>query len=148
MPTKPNINRKCINFKSKQFARALTRLYDAELAKAGLKATQFSLLSIIFNRGPISPSKLALRMELDRSTMTRNLQPLIKAGFITLEISTNGRDKVIALSKAGQEKFIEADIHWNAAQQNVSELIGTERVNALYMLIDEGLNLIHQAKIL
>lgn len=81
------IAKRYTNFKAKQFARALTRIYDAELAKAALKTTQFTLLAHIFNRWPISPSNLALRMELDKSTLTRNLRPLLEAGLVIQDVS-------------------------------------------------------------
>jgi len=148
MSFKTNNSKLCLNFKSKQLTRALTRLYDAELSKAGIKTTQFTLLAKVFNHGSISPGKLATMMELEKSTMTRNLQPMIKAGLVDLEMTTNMRGKVISLTKAGRDKFIEADIHWNTAQQTVSEILGAERVLELYGLMDETLNLISQSEIL
>ncbi|MDZ4212918.1 MAG: hypothetical protein U1C59_14515, partial [Methylotenera sp.] len=69
MSSSPIIAKRCTNLKARQFARALTRLFDTELAKSGLKATQFSLLAKIYNGGPVSPSNLALRMELDKSSL-------------------------------------------------------------------------------
>jgi DNA-binding MarR family transcriptional regulator len=99
--SKPSITKFCINIKSKQLAKALTRLYDAELSRAGIKTTQFILLAKVFNHGPISQGKLAILMELEKSTMTRNLQPMIKAGLVELEMTSNVRGKVISLTQAG-----------------------------------------------
>jgi hypothetical protein len=60
MSSKPSITELCLNFKSKQLARALNRLYDVELLKAGIKTTQFTMLAKVFNQCPISPGKLAI----------------------------------------------------------------------------------------
>ena len=35
----------CTNFKLRQLVRRVSQLYDAEVGKAGLKTTQYSLLS-------------------------------------------------------------------------------------------------------
>jgi DNA-binding MarR family transcriptional regulator len=86
-------------------------------------------------------------MELEKSTMTHNLQPMIKAGLMKLEMNAHVRGKVISLTQSGRDKFTEADIHWNTAQQTVLEILENERVHALYALMDESLDLINQTKI-
>ena len=65
--------RGCTNFKLRQLLRGVSRLYDAELARAGLKGTQFSLLSHLVGLGPVAPGELARHMGLDASTLTRNV---------------------------------------------------------------------------
>ena len=58
----------------------MTQHYDLELVKAGLKTSQYSLLSHVFKLGPIRPGDLAQAMTLGASTLTRNLKPLLDAG--------------------------------------------------------------------
>ena len=58
----------CTHFKLRQLVRRVSQLYDAELSKAGLKTTQFSLLSHVLRLGPIRPGDLAQAMTLDAST--------------------------------------------------------------------------------
>ena len=65
----------CTNFKLRQLVRRVSQLYDAEVAKAGLKTTQYSLLSHVLRLGPIRPGDLAQAMTMDASTLTRNLKP-------------------------------------------------------------------------
>ena len=129
----------CTNFKSRQLARLLTRHYDAELAKAGLKGTQFSLLTHVQRFGPITPGILAKRMGLDASTLTRNLQPLLRAGWLVQDVGLNARNRFISMTPAGFEKQAEADLHWLIAQESVKTLLGHERATALVALIDECL---------
>ncbi|MDP3817495.1 MAG: MarR family winged helix-turn-helix transcriptional regulator [Methylotenera sp.] len=148
MSSSPIIAKRCTNLKARQFARALTRLFDTELAKSGLKATQFSLLAKIYNGGPVSPSNLALRMELDKSSLTRNLRPLQEAGLVIQDVGSDARNRLISLTQAGRDKYTEANLHWNAAEKTIGELLGTERINAIHTLVDESLDLIHAAAIL
>ena len=70
----------CTNLRLRQLARRVTQHYDLELVKAGLKTSQYSLLSHVFKLGPIRPGDLAQAMTLGASTLTRNLKPLLNAG--------------------------------------------------------------------
>ncbi len=132
-----NLPKGCTNFKTRQLARLLSRHYDAELARAGLKTTQYSLLSNVLHLGPIAPGELARRMGLDASTLTRNLQPLLAAGWLLQEAGADARSRCISLTPAGREKQAEAQRHWKAAQQNVNAVLGLERVAALHTLLDD-----------
>ncbi len=81
----------CTNLKLRQVVRGVSRLYDAELAGAGLKTTQYSLLSHVLKLGPLRPGELARAIRMEPSTLTRNLRPLIDAGWVTLQTGAPGR---------------------------------------------------------
>ena len=80
----PVLPQGCTNFKLRQLMRRVANHYDAEMAKCGLKTTQYSLLSHVLKLGPIRPGDLATEMKMDASTLTRNLRPLVDAGWVTL----------------------------------------------------------------
>ena len=61
-------------------ARAVTGLYDRILAPTGLRATQVTLLVALEKAGPIPFTRLAGVLGMDRTTLTRNLEPLRRAG--------------------------------------------------------------------
>ena len=127
----------CTNFKTRQLGRLLSRHYDAELAKAGLKTTQYSLLAHVLRLGPIAPGELARRMGLDASTLTRNLRPLLAAGWLVQDAGADARSRVVAITAAGRQKQAEAQRLWKAAQQTVNAVLGSERVATLHALLDE-----------
>ena len=62
----------CTNFKLRQFMRQVARLYDVELAQAGLKTTQYSLLSHVLHLGPLRPVDLAQAMGLKHRMVERD----------------------------------------------------------------------------
>jgi DNA-binding MarR family transcriptional regulator len=132
----------CTNFKTRQLARMLSRQYDAELARAGLKTTQYSLLGHVLHLGPIAPGELARRMELDASTLTRNLQPLLAAGWLVQEAGADARSRFITLTPAGRDKHAEALRHWKAAQKGINARLGEARVVALHALLDDCMALL------
>jgi DNA-binding MarR family transcriptional regulator len=132
----------CSNLKSRQLTRRVSQLYDAELAQSGLKTTQYSLLSHIAKLGPIRPGDLAQAMKMEASTLTRNLKPLLNAGWARLDAGADGRSRLITVTPAGREKRQEAQRHWKAAQSGLNARLGMSRMLALHTLIDEALVLL------
>ena len=126
----------CTNLKLRQLGRMVTRHYDKYMSVAGLKNTQYALLSHIVNLGPIRPSDLARRMQMDASTLTRNLQPMAAQGWLTVGAGNNARDRLIDATPAGHAIRIEGQRAWKEAQLALNERLGTERVAALHDLLD------------
>src|SRR5689334_9892650 len=81
----------CTNLKLRQLMRRVARHYDAEVGKTGLRGTQYSLLSHVVKLGPIRPVDLAAAMNVDASTLSRNLQPLAAAGWLVQEAGADAR---------------------------------------------------------
>ena len=131
--------RGCTNHKLRQLSRAVTRHYDAYIAAAGLKNTQYSLLSHVVQLGPIRPSDLAQRMRLDASTLTRNLQPLLAQGWLRQGPGEDARSRLIEATEAGRAKRAEAQRAWKQAQLALNERLGDERVARLHDLLDRCL---------
>lgn len=129
----------CSNAKLRQLTRRVSQHYDREMGKIGLKTTQYSLLSQVLHRGPIRPGDLAKAMVLDASTLTRNLKPLVAAGWLTIVSGIDSRSHLVGLTEAGREKRSEAQRRWKVAQESLNELLGVERVLALHELIDGSL---------
>ncbi|HYD94557.1 MAG TPA: MarR family winged helix-turn-helix transcriptional regulator [Noviherbaspirillum sp.] len=135
----------CTNFKLRKLMRRVAQHYDAEMAKTGLKTTQYSLLSHVLRLGPLRPGELARVMAMDASTLTRNLKPLVDAGWITVGAGADARSRTVAITDAGREKRQEAQRHWKVAQQGINQLLGAKRVLALHALIDDTLELLSNA---
>jgi DNA-binding MarR family transcriptional regulator len=132
----------CTNFKLRQLTRRVSQHYDTEMAKIGLKTTQYSLLSHVLKLGPIRPGELAQVMTMDASTLTRNLKPLVDAGWVEVGAGSDARSRIVTITDAGREKRQEAQRRWKAAQEGVNELLGVERVLALHALVDDALELL------
>lgn len=128
----------CTNFKLRQLTRRVSQLYDREIAKAGLKTTQYSLLSNVLRLGPLRPGDLASAMSMDASTLTRNLKPLLAAGWLELSPGSDGRSRSVSITPAGRDKRAQAQAHWKVAQQSIDRLLGVPRVLALHALLDES----------
>ncbi len=127
----------CTQFKLRQLMRRVAQHYDAELGKAGLKTTQYSLLSYVVKSGPLRLADLASGMKMQPSTLTRNLQPLIAAGWFEMRPGADGRSRLVDATPAGRDKRSEAQRRWRAAQLGLQDMLGDAKVAALHTLIDD-----------
>ena len=94
----------CTYTTAHQLARLVRQHYDAELGAIGLRATQYRLLVEILAHGPVRPCDLAESMSLSPSTLTRNLKPLIAAGWVDLGPGLDGRTRSVCITAAGCSK--------------------------------------------
>lgn len=130
----------CTNLKLRQFMRRMSQYYDTELAKAGIKTTQYSLLSYVDKLGPVRPGELAEGLKMDASTLTRNLKPLVDAGWVVVSAGDDARSRLVSLTPEGREKRAEAKRRWKVAQQGINRLLGEDQVVALHALIDASMD--------
>lgn len=70
-------------------------------------------------------------------TLTRNLQPLIAQGWVSMRLGQDSRSKVVELTESGKTKREEGRHSWSMAQSKLDSLLGLDRVNALHQLLDE-----------
>ena len=126
----------CSCFRLRRLSRLAARFYDSHLAAAGLKTTQYSLLKAIERLGPVTPGALARELTLDSSTLTRNLRPLLEAGWATLSAGPDGRTRWVSITPAGRGRRQQARPYWRKAQQAFNDCVGNARVTALHALLD------------
>jgi DNA-binding MarR family transcriptional regulator len=132
----------CTNLQLRQLMRRVSQHYDLEMARIGLKTTQYSLLSYVVKLGPIRPGDLAQAIKMEASTLTRNLKPLIAAGWVELAEGVDGRSRLVTATEAGRDKRTEAQRRWKVAQEGLNQTLGVQRVIALHALINESLELL------
>jgi len=132
----------CTCLKVRSLARRVTQLYDDILAPSGLRVTQYGLIAHARRpRGGAAPtvSALAAALFTDRTTLTRNLKPLITSGLLRLEAGPDARSKAVVVTEAGERAYHGARELWKSAQARVRELAGAQSVARLESLIDRVL---------
>lgn len=126
----------CTCFAIRRLARQVTQVYDHQLSAVGLKTTQYSLLSHLRVLPGISMGALASRMGMDRSTLTRNLKPLVDAGWVATARGPDARSVSAELTASGQALLARARPVWRAAQQELSALLGSTRARSLHAVAE------------
>ncbi len=125
----------CTCFRLRKLTRTVSRLYDQHMAVVGLKTTQYSLLKNI-ERGPKPIAVLSSLLAIERTTMTRNLKPLVDAQWVELKPGLDGRQRIVSITEAGREKIRSARQAWRAAQTELEDTLGIDAVHALTAMLD------------
>jgi DNA-binding MarR family transcriptional regulator len=121
----------CVCATLRMATRSVSQVYDAALAPSGLRTTQFSILARLDDEGPAAVGRLAGRLAMDRTTLTREARPLLDRGLVSQSRGSDRRTRVLALTPAGTDLVAEARPGWQAAQRRVAELFGRDRTDAL-----------------
>jgi DNA-binding MarR family transcriptional regulator len=113
-------------------ARLVTRRYDRALAPAGVTANGFAILAHLDPEVPLALGVLADRLAMDRSTLSREVAPLVASGLVDASADAGDRRKhLLALSAAGTALVTEARPLWAAAQASLEDGFGTDRAAEL-----------------
>ncbi len=124
--TAAEIGRSCLFLGLRRADRAAMQIYDEALRPCGLRATQFGLLVALRVLAPVSVSALARKAVMDRSTLTRNLAPLERAGLVRTEPGEDRRVRMVSLTARGQRALARAYPSWRDAQTRAQTLLGEE----------------------
>ena len=126
----------CNCFAVRSAARHISQFYDQFLAPVGLRTTQFSILSKLKRRGPLTINALAKVMVMDRTTLGRNVLPLQRDGLIRIgPIASNRRAKDLRLTDAGEKRLQAATKEWMRAQAQFEARFGVRRAAELRGLL-------------
>jgi DNA-binding MarR family transcriptional regulator len=127
----------CLCNALRQADRAVSRLYDEELRGVGLRTTQYSLLRWLRHAGEVRQRDLGALTSLDETTLTRNLRPLIDAGWVAIRPGEDRREKLVSLTDAGAAKLREARPAWERAQQRLRSRLPEGTWSSLMDLLPE-----------
>lgn len=135
----------CLCNALRQTSRAVSRLYDEELRKVGLRPTQFALLQYIRRIGEVRQRDLGKAISLEETTLTRNLRPLIDSGWVEVNPGNDRREKLIRLTNAGESMLRKAEPAWERAQKRLRSRMPKGTWSSLLSLLPELTRLIDSA---
>jgi len=124
----------CFCLASRQAARKITRLYDSYMQEAGIRVTQFTILSQLMLRGELPIGKLAGILGMERTTLTRNLTPLEEQKWISIKAGDDPRARMIGITGQGRNVVRRSFPYWAKAQAHIGKLLGADGQAALKLL--------------
>jgi DNA-binding MarR family transcriptional regulator len=104
--------------------RVVTRIYDQELAKAGIEITQFGLLTALGLMGETNQKSLSAGFAVDSTTLTRTLGLMLKQGWVRVRRGKDRRERLFSLTRAGRRQLVEARPYWESAEQRLRRKLG------------------------
>jgi DNA-binding MarR family transcriptional regulator len=127
----------CLCDALRQASRAVTRVYDQEMRSVRLRTTQYALLAWLGHAGEVRQRDLVALTYLDETTLTRNLRPLIDAGWVAISVGNDRREKLVRLTAAGGAKLRQARPAWNRAQERMRSRLPEGKWATLMALLPE-----------
>ena len=109
----------------------VTQFYDAALRPSGLRVTQFTLLQALNHAPGISQKQLADLLEIDSTTLTRTLAPLLRKGWLRSEAGTDRRELRLSLTAEGKREYKRVLPYWRMAQKGLRRALGKKNWNRL-----------------
>ena len=120
-------------------ARHVTQAYDKALSEVGLKTTQYMVLAHVDRTEALTITQLAKRLGLDRTTLTRNLRPLVKAGWIEIAPAADKRGRALYATQSGHDLVTRAKPLWRTAENTFRASLGKNEIAELRRLLDAAL---------
>jgi DNA-binding MarR family transcriptional regulator len=109
-------------------------MYDAALTPHGLTVTQYAaLVAVARAEGALAVADLALRLQMDRTTTSRLVGPLERAGLVARvdgrkahgeRMHGDARTRPLRLTAKGERRLRSATPAWQDVQSRVDALLG------------------------
>jgi DNA-binding MarR family transcriptional regulator len=125
------IEGECVGGCVRKLNRMVTSIYDGALKSSGLKTSQFTILVAVANRDKARPTELVNLLQLDESTLSRNVERMRAKGWLRLEAEDDLRSHLIELTDKGRALLRKTLPAWARAQAEITRLLGAESVSAL-----------------
>jgi DNA-binding MarR family transcriptional regulator len=121
----------CLCFAARRAARAITRAFDREFRRHGIRATQFTMLTALELKGPQSIGDLAEFLAVDRTTLTRNVAVAEQQGLVRTHAGEDARSRIVAIAPKGRAALRKVLPAWRKVQAALTESIGAHAADSL-----------------
>jgi DNA-binding MarR family transcriptional regulator len=129
----------CVATRVRQLSRIVTRVYDDAMRPLGITASQYTLLAQLAARDSITAVEIGHDLDIEKSTLSRNLKRLLALGHINMDPPAGRRGRGLHLTAKGQTVLREAFPIWQDAQKRTIGAMGGDSRSMLD-------NLLHQAE--
>jgi len=124
------IARDCLALQARRLERTLTRLYDRALADVGVTGSQLSMLVALALLGDTTAARLGAELELEKSTVSRNVARLADAGLVDVRAGLRLTSRAAAVIEAGHKV-------WRRAQRQARAELGAKPLKLLETIAKE-----------
>ncbi len=128
----------CIATRVRQLSRIITRVYDDALRGHKITASQFTLLTQLAQTDGITAAEIGLALDIEKSTLSRNLKRLLALGHIIMDPPAGRRGRGLHLTPRGQVVIRDAYPVWQAAQRRAIDVMGKDSRATLDVLLSQA----------
>jgi DNA-binding MarR family transcriptional regulator len=117
------IARECMAVRVRMLNRVVTRVFDDALRHHGLTTAQLNVMVAVALEQPLRPFDVARVLEIEKSTLSRNLRILEERSLVAAE-PADGGGLLLRLTPDGGRKLAAVGPDWERAQRAVERLLG------------------------
>lgn len=128
----------CTGARARRLSRRMTSFYEHHLRGVGITLPQYSVLMHL-SESPQLLTRLAESLEMDRTTLTRSLRPLLERGWAKEVPGPDARRRLLVLTRAGTRFRARADERWKRAQFALEDRLGRDFVAQLNARLEQAL---------
>jgi DNA-binding MarR family transcriptional regulator len=132
----------CLATRVRQLSRIITRVYDDEMRPLGITASQYTLLAQLAARDGITAVEIGHELDIEKSTLSRNLKRLLALGLIIMDPPAGRRGRGLHLTPKGQGVLREAYPVWQKAQNHANAVMGGDSRGTLDALLKQAEKLV------
>jgi len=132
----------CLATRVRQLSRIITRVYDDAMRPLGITASQYTLLAQLAARDSITAVEIGHELDIEKSTLSRNLKRLLALGHILMDPPAGRRGRGLHLTPKGQAILKDAFPIWQDAQTRAVSAMGAESRNVLDGLLNQAEKLV------
>lgn len=123
--------RSCIALRARRLSRLVTKLFEDALRRHGITVAQFTLLGATVLEGPLQPARLGRMLDIEKSTLSRNLRVLEAAGLVRIGSAADAAGQRVTVTERGRRKLVQALPAWREAQAQTVAALGEMVVGRL-----------------
>ncbi len=130
--TVDTIASECLAVRIRLLNRTVTNIFDEALRPLGVKVSQLNVLMVVAKLGPVSPGAVARRLNMEKSTVSRNVDRMRTRGWLKVSDGDSGRKQILELGSAGR-KLIEKSVPlWKKAQAQTEAVLGQQGARSIH----------------
>ena len=130
--TVDTIASECLAVRIRLLNRTVTNIFDEALRPLGVKVSQLNVLMVVAKRGPTSPGDVARRLNMEKSTLSRNVERMRPRGWLKVSEGDSGRKQTLELGAPGRKLIEKALPLWKKAQAQTEALLGQRGARSIH----------------
>jgi DNA-binding MarR family transcriptional regulator len=132
----------CLATRVRQLSRIITRVYDDAMRPLGITTSQYTLLAQLAARDGITAVEIGFGLDIEKSTLSRNLKRLLALGHIVMDPPAGRRGRGLHLTPKGQGVLKDAYPIWQQSQTKASQALGADSRARLDALLEQAEKLV------
>ncbi len=126
----------CLAVRVRLLNRTITGIYDEALRPLDMTVGQLNILVAVAKLGPVSPGDVARRLNMEKSTLSRNVDRMRGHGWIVVLPGESGRKQTLGIGTKGRKLLEKAVPLWKEAQAHAKTVLGQRGARSICRVAD------------